>query len=86
MNVALKFNRITVGNFSEFCRIKKIPPGLSENSLERKRIDASMGQENNHDKAQNYETNISLICRKSTDNWIDSLISFTVLTQCTIST
>ena len=29
--------------------------------------------------AQNYETNISLICRKSTDNWIDSLISFTVL-------
>ena len=36
--------------------------------------------------AQNYETNISLICRKSTDNWIDPLISFTVLTQCTIST
>merc|ERR1740129_2304049 len=31
--------------------------------------------------AQNYETNIRLICRKSTDNWIDSLISFTTYTM-----
>lgn len=38
-----------------------------------------MARKKNHDMAQNYETNISLICRKSTDNWIDSLISFTVL-------
>lgn len=87
MNVALKFNRITVGNFSEFRRIKKKSHlDFSEKSLEKKKNRRFHGQKNNHDMAQNYETNISLICRKSTDNWIDSLISFTVLTQCTIST
>ena len=87
MNVALKFNRITVGNFSEFCRIKKNPTWTSVKPHSKKKKNRRFhGQKNNHDMAQNYETNISLIGRKSTDNWIDSLISFTVLTQCTIST
>ena len=87
MNVALKFNRITVGNFSEFCRIKKNPTWtLVKTHSKKKRIDASMARKIITIWPQNYETNISLICRKSTDNWIDSLISLTVLTQCTIST